>query len=217
MALPQIADHFYVQAVFDRSTEDQVVNTFCFRNHRDIPGEAHDDPALIESMRDMLDSFYGTGASQADTIGGNLSPVMHSLRYLIYDLGQPNAGGVEVASDTFRTSATAGDQAPPDIALVVTWRTALRGRSYRGRTYIGPFTKSVLGNDGGPNAAQLDRVVQAVPKLIGDSVTRDWQICVLSRELGVATPVTSADVDLEFDTQRRRGKRAPGRVLISAP
>lgn len=217
MALPQITDHFYVQAVFERSTEDQVVNTFCFRNHRDIPGESFDSPALVESMRDLLDSFYGNGQPAPDNVGGILSPTMHSLRYLMYDLGQPNAGGVEIASGTFRTSATGGDQSPPDVALVITWRTALRGQSYRGRTYLGPFNLSVMAANGGPRAADVDAIAAAAPKLIGAAATRDWQICVLSRLLGVATPVTSADVDLEFDTQRRRGKRGAGRVLIAAP
>lgn len=218
MPLPTVPDHMYVQAIFSRDDGDECVNTFCFRNHRDIPGESFQDAALRESMRDLLDSFYGTGASEATTVGGNLSGAVHSLRYVIYDLGQPLGGAVEIDSATFRTApGSATGRAPADVAIAITWRTGLRGRSYRGRTYLGPLGSSTIDSGGRLNAAQRDRIVGAAPKLIGDPATRDWQICVLSRVQSVATPVTSADIDHEFDTQRRRGHPGAPRTLIPAP
>lgn len=217
MPLPEIPDHFYVQAIFSRSNGDDVVNTFCFRNHRDVVGESHTDPALLESLRDVLDSFYGTTGTTAAGVGRYLQMQLFGLRYVVYDLGQPLAGGAEIASATFSNSPGSTNNLPADVALVITWRTMLRGRSYRGRTYLGPLVEAAMDSSGNPASAFITRISEVAPLLIGADGTRDWQISVLSRTVPTATPVVRADVDHEFDTQRRRGASGAARTLIPAP
>lgn len=217
MPLPVITDHFYVQAIFNRTNEDQVVNTFCFRNHRDVVGEGATDQALLESMRDLLDGFYGD-AAETGTIGFYMTSRLFGLRYVIYDLGQPDAGSGEIDSATWNQGeGSLTNDLPPDCCVVITWRTANRGRSYRGRTYLGPLRSNAMDTDGRIDTDVANQIALRAPDLIGDPLTRDWELCVLSRELGAATPVNRGDVDLEFDTQRSRGHRTAPRVSFGPP
>lgn len=217
MPLPVITDHFYVQAIFSRSNEDDVVNTFCFQNHRDVVGESAVDIQLLESMRDLLDGFYGN-AKEVGTLGEYYASDCFGLRYVVYDLGQPNAGAGEVASATWQAEGDdSTNDMPPDAAVCITWRTPLRGRSFRGRTYLGPLRSNAQDGDGRVSTDFANQIALRAPDLIGDSLTRDWELCVLSRELGVATGVNRGDIDREFDTQRRRGFRNAPRTTFVAP
>ena len=120
-----------------------------------------------------------------------------------YSTGLPSAGTVGIAP------------IPNNCALVITKRTALRGRSYRGRIYHGGLTTSqVTGNavvTGAINSIQL-----AWTQFMALSITDDEPLlCVVSRVnegqrrvTGVATLVTNLTTDGLLDSQRRR---LPGR------
>jgi len=214
MPLPVVPDHRYVAATFQRAGADPVVNTFCFRDERS--GPVLEDSADL--IRDLLDSFYGSRSTQTSTIGDLLAPTLFDLRYVIYDLGQPNSGGLERASATWPTSAgSATSMLPPDCAITCSWSTALRGRSFRGRTYLGPLSQTTLSTDGTINASARTRVANAAALLIGDPLTRTHSLHILSRTKGITTPVTGGYVDNEYDTQRRRGYTAVTRTPVVAP
>lgn len=211
MPLPTIPDHYYVAANFQRSDGDAVVNTFCFRNMSTEQSPAE----FAATLRDLLDTFYGTGSTLLNTVGQYLAPTLFGLSYVIYDLGSPDAGGFELPSLTFRDSAdSAASMLPPDCAVTISWSTALRGRSFRGRTYLGPLKSTTNSADGTVNAQSRDQIAAAAQLLIGDLLTRSAVICVLSRTRGVATEVTGGYIDNEFDTQRRRGFRSTVRTPI---
>jgi hypothetical protein len=106
-----------------------------------------------------------------------------------------------------------GDNAPLQAALVTTWRTALRGRSFRGRTYMPNLADDDIENDG--ETVPTARVTQQQTWLSGlnaaiATTTGVNQVIVsrraggVPRVTGVATPIVSWDTNNHIDTQRRR-------------
>lgn len=215
MALPVLMGHHYVQAVRQRDDDDPVVNTFCIRDEVSGRNGVLDAEAL-EQVRDFFDMFYGDRSHTANDAGGVLNGRHHDLRYIVYPLREANLPAQEIASATFPTTpgSPTGSDMPPDVALVVTWRTEMRGKSYRGRTYLGPLRN--INANGRPTQAALDQVSAGAGRLFpgGAQAPRNFRLAVMSRTLNIATPVISADVDNEFDTQRRRGFRSRQRTLI---
>lgn len=110
----------------------------------------------------------------------------------------------------------AGAQLPNNCALVITKRTAARGRSFRGRLYFGPLIEadvidntvgstvvsSVIGNLGAVLLTVVGAVenhkLQVVSRYTGGN----------ARVTGISTPVTGWTSDGVVDSQRRR---LPGR------
>jgi len=103
---------------------------------------------------------------------------------------------------------------PGGSCACITQRTALRGRSFRGRTYLSMLPQSSLaqGRFTGAFVAFLD---SAFEQLRLDLIAAAWTWVVVSRQQGgvplasgVTTPVTAVDVNQDPDSQRRRN---PGR------
>lgn len=134
---------------------------------------------------------------------------------LARDVVPGTAAPVEYTVSPAKTgNNSSGDPLPPQCALVTTWRTALAGRSYRGRSYsaglcenhqnAGTFDSSETTNAINIAQAILDRYGPS-----GDSA--DYQLVVLSRyHAGVkrvtpiGTVVTSFSVHAIVYNQRRR-------------
>lgn len=106
-----------------------------------------------------------------------------------------------------------GDPMPNNVALVMSLRTALRGRSFRGRIYVGGISESnALGNEvlGTLRDAHVLRWSQLIV-FTGGVLTPDLTMVVLSyfsggavRGTPVATPVATISANTRFDTMRRR-------------
>lgn len=85
-----------------------------------------------------------------------------------------------------------GEALPPQNAGVITWRTALAGRSYRGRTYVpaiaeGQQTDGTLSTTWQTNAAAF--VSALVGAFITNAATNNFRLVVISRvNGGVARP-----------------------------
>lgn len=105
---------------------------------------------------------------------------------------------------------------PNHVTLAVKWITALRGRSFRGRTYhVGLAEGHVLNNQLGaafvnPLLAAYDALRDALETAVGGLV-----FVVVSkfangvpRATGVTTPIIGTGLDTTVDSQRRR---LPGR------
>jgi len=100
---------------------------------------------------------------------------------------------------------------PNNCAVVLTKRTLLRGRSFRGRIYHpGLYEAIVVGNtvDAGAVVSFINAYTQlkAFP-----TATTTWEMVVVSKFqnkvpllVGVTTPVLSLDSDGVVDSQRRR-------------
>jgi hypothetical protein len=96
---------------------------------------------------------------------------------------------------------------PTQLAAVVSWRTAFAGKSYRGRTFLGPFNNTVLSANN-LHPTFVTNMSTAATNLIANIklVTNPaWGLVVHSDKLSEDTPVTTAAIDSRVDTLRSRG------------
>lgn len=111
-------------------------------------------------------------------------------------------------------SEAASEITPPQCAVLMSLRTALKGRSYRGRMYLPGVPES--GQNAGTLGASFKTAMDTIPAnllaVFGPAGTNgDWRLGIISRYLNgvkravpVITQVTSATIDGTVRTQRRR-------------
>lgn len=99
---------------------------------------------------------------------------------------------------------------PNSVTIAIKWLTALRGRSYRGRTYHIGLVESVVTMNR-VNGDTLAAIVSAYETLISTVSEADRQLCVVSRysdnalrQTGITTPIIRCSSDGIIDSQRRR-------------
>lgn len=98
----------------------------------------------------------------------------------------------------------ANDPLPAGTALVVTVRTALRGRAHRGRVYTGPYCEDA-NTAGAPTAPTVAAVQTQWNWLIATGLPGSGlSFGVASYKNSTYEPATSITVDPRWDTQRRR-------------
>lgn len=110
---------------------------------------------------------------------------------------------------TFAPSSSGGstpDPLPLHIAIVISWRTAQRGKSRRGRTYIGGLTEDCYapGNPTQFLTAYASGLQVAATSFLADLRTAECPLVIASAKLDSAADVTQASVDRSMDSQRRR-------------
>lgn len=102
---------------------------------------------------------------------------------------------------------------PVDCSVVISWRTALAGRSYRGRTYLPPWNENTNSDVGfvmpRPSTAAITDVIDGIEWALEELVTVGAPLVVYSRKLGSAQTVTGGYIDDAWDTQRGRSKSQP--------
>jgi len=155
----------------------------------------------------------------ADWFEDNILPIVttdYVLRevYAI-DLTTENSGSATHTVAASTQGLDASPALPNNVAICVSFRTAQRGRSFRGRNYIAGLTEGdVTGNT--IAAAQSSALVTAYGQLFSlfPPGGAFWVVVSrftanLPRTVGISTPVTSVlIVDSTVDSQRRR---LPGR------
>lgn len=104
-----------------------------------------------------------------------------------------------------------GVAAAANAAVVISWRTALTGRSYRGRTYVGGLPQAWLTSAQNISVEAASAFADAFQELIDALTVAGKVLCVLSkfalgvaRTIGVLTEIISLIVDTKVDSQRRR-------------
>lgn len=149
------------------------------------------------------------------SLRGGLSTGLSFVETYMVDLASESGETRTAAPPTPSNGANGSNPAPLNVTLCVSYRTAQRGRSFRGRTYIAGLALDALSNQnivpaiaGGMLAAfqaMRDAASEAdVPLVI---VSRYHN--KLPRATGLATPVTTVLLrDTVVDSQRRR---LPGR------
>lgn len=110
---------------------------------------------------------------------------------------------------------------PPEVAPVLTIRTANRGRRYRGRIFLPAPTTALVNADGTLQAGVITQTVNQMIGLQADLATIQWALGVASYGVGQSTnpvtkvvtsttwspfftPATTFSMDPKFDVQRRR-------------
>jgi len=100
---------------------------------------------------------------------------------------------------------------PNSTAAVASLRTALTGKNYRGRTYLGGLAQAALEDSTHLKVSSALTITTLFTDLIDGLTTAGYKLVVLSRWLNlalrataVATEIISVVVDTKFDNQRRR-------------
>lgn len=99
-----------------------------------------------------------------------------------------------------------GDILPLGVSLCATLRTALAGRSYRGRYYQAGFAEDANSSTGTAASGVAGALEQFLTNIANPTVQGNlWQLGVMSPTLGETNAVTAIECrDLVWDTQRRR-------------
>lgn len=92
---------------------------------------------------------------------------------------------------------------PDQVATVVSLRTGLAGRSFRGRMYL-PLNGLSLDANAQLSSSSIGLVADAAKDLVDDINAGGLEVVVMSATQTLTTPVTSIIVDSILDTQRRR-------------
>lgn len=174
------------------------------------------DITALQALADAIDNWYWANVLP------ELSDDFTYLRTVVTDL-TTNTSGVAFQSANTGTGGVTGEANPNNVAACISFRTALRGRNWRGRNYIPGVPGSVVTLNTIDGAFITN--VQAAYRLLkfgGTAVPGDWSWVVASRYSGVDVngkpiPRTSGVVELvtdalfvdnTVDSQRRR---LPGR------
>jgi|ERR1051326_1155131 hypothetical protein len=170
-----------------------------------------DDTTLTQAITDAFSAALATAYL-------HLVGAMHNGsgydRVVITDLRTEGAPEFTSVAGGFPIHGTdSGGPLPWQTAAVVTWRTALRGKSFRGRTYLGGFTESF--SDGRDVSSTLisaiedwrDDMLSGIDGSIGSLAVTSRQHNKEPRLIGISTAITSGEVNPFWGTQRRRAGR----------
>lgn len=127
------------------------------------------------------------------------------------DVESETGPSVTVAVSPAEAGALTGAAIPTNCAIVVTFRTAGRGRSSRGRNYIGGLDADQLASNTDMNVPSLGNFTTAYEALSDVEVATGATHVVVSyyhekapRATGLVQPVTAVTADTHLDSQRRR-------------
>lgn len=105
----------------------------------------------------------------------------------------------------------AGGNLPANVSICISLRTALRGRSFRGRTYL---TCRTVNDQAAPSlisSTSIANILSAWQTLLNTANTAGLVWSIVShfanktpRITGVSTPVQAISIDTPFDSMRRR-------------
>lgn len=160
------------------------------------------------SLGEKVNDVYGF------SLAARLSDQLHFIGTEVTDLTAQDADSTYVPFGSGAGGNITGTALPGNCAAVVTKHTALRGRSYRGRTYLPGIDASVL-SGGNFGATWVGQILAAMAELFTLDTTIPWLLSVVSyylnkskRTEGVATLIDTMSMDNYVDSQRRR---LPGR------
>nr|CRY97793.1 hypothetical protein [uncultured prokaryote] len=118
------------------------------------------------------------------------------------------------------TSAPTNPPLPPEVALCLSFQgdpfSGDPQSRRRGRIYVGPLRANESDSSGRPISALINRLADAGANLLDDiAANTDSAWSVYSPTAGGTVIITNGWVDNEYDTQRRRGRKATARTLWS--
>lgn len=152
-------------------------------------------------------------AAQSNYVNGK-STGFTITEYNVIDVVPGTAATYQETPSPTPTGSDGGTPGPPATCAVVTWNTALKGRSYRGRTYMGGYAQTSF-----PSGLVIASVQTTITTWANYMITRYgpsgtsavWEFGIISRVSGgvgrptpIFTPVTGWASDWIARQQRRR-------------
>lgn len=189
-----------VEVVFNATQNSvPIVNVY----HVQTPS-AIDDTVLLEISEVFFD-WWQTSCQAAL----HNSYVLNTI--VAKDLSVANGHEVVTILTTDNTGGAGDDPAAANAALVLSWRTANTGRSFRGRSYMGGLPNAVLADAQHMGTGETAAWATRAADLIDALETAGYVLAVLSRVAagvqritGLLTQIISVVVDTKLDSQRRR-------------
>lgn len=160
--------------------------------------------ADLQNLVNAIDSWFTTDLSPRISTNCTLQDIKVSGL-------TTNVDPVIVQSPTTSTGSLAGTVLPAQAAMVVTFSTALRGRSYRGRNYVAGRVASEQFTVTEWNSVPIAAMNSAYANLPGQIGPSGWSHVILSRQnggvrrtVGHAEPVVGYTAKALMATQRKR-------------
>lgn len=186
-----IGEHYRLSIVATTSATLHV-NTFWFRQRENTP-EAVPALALINDWRSLMDNVYR----------GCFPSFWQQQEYNVWiSRGNPqNLNYVNVAPGRLNVTST---PSPTQLSAVVTWRTQIAGRRYRGRTYFGSFSPGMF------SGQFITPTYFAALDIFSFQMLTTWQqqsrfdFVIFSKVADTTSLVTQRDIRNNVFTQRRR-------------
>lgn len=197
MPLPVITDTMRVAVEGTAANSHHWANILHFRKT-----SALTYAGAIAVLDPLLLSHYSTDAGS-----GQSWKSTRASTWSIADFRYTPLDGTSVSvinTHAITGAITASEGLPANVALVVTLRTAKRGRSYRGRIYECGYTEAANQSNGAPSSADVNKASGQWNALIAALVSTGITLVVASYLHSTADNVTNATADTRWDTQRRR-------------
>ncbi len=199
MPLPIIQDCFRVAVRGTNNIGAPCVNVLHF-----LKLAASSQATFLAALDIQLRNIYlasgvsGTLTSGWGTFGGGASQIVD------YTVTKLDGISASLVIPLPIVGAATGDNLPPDTALVTTFRSGFRGRSFRGRTYWWGGTEANNDGSGRLLSANLTEFQSNWNQVILTPSHAEAILCIASYTLQSAAVVTAFTVNKVFDRQRRR-------------
>lgn len=194
---------------------NDVGNQCVMTGHVNRTGASTPDDSDVDNVMAVLSTWWTSGQDGEASLKSLVSSLC-TLDYITCQKIQPTPPAA-VRTLSVGTAGTSGSSAlPPQCAVVLSLRTALSGRRYRGRMYLPGIPTSKVTSNG--TLTTTDRQAYA-DSAKGMMVAMDAlfsgsdELCVYSRVEDHKERVTSIRVGNRIDTQRRR--KIPGETYVT--
>ncbi len=146
---------------------------------------------LITALKNMYTSWGTAGLINAYTIGGVV---------IEYERGQ---APIYVGATPQTSTGANGVAVPYQVAAVCTWRTALAGKSYRGRSYVGPALLTSCGGQAW-TSAYITALNAAVGTFLTAVAATPFDLCIASEVQNSSESVITGSFSNALRTMRSR-------------
>lgn len=199
---------------FTGAPDDVATNTLYF--------QTPEGTTIAQSVIDAgvrMNSFF----SSFDAYYSNMTVSPATVKY--YDMAQPEPR-VPVGSSTIVIDGNpAAQNLPEEVAVCVSFQaprvSGLTQARRRGRIFIGPLNFSAITSVTGDAFVQVNptfrTTLATAAAAMANTTTNLATWVVWSPTDGEAHPVSNGWIDVNPDTQRRRGGNVAGRTLWTAP
>lgn len=161
----------------------------------------------VSDMNDLLD---GIEAWRVDSVIPHQTDLIDSIQYQATNLTTATSPSFVRPISSSQAGSLVSPSVPNNVAIVTTFQTALRGRSYRGRAYwpglsLGQLDDAVTIDPA--EAADIDAEWELLNTQIPPEFTHvvvSYQNGGVARTTAARTPVTSYRTEQFLDSQRRR-------------
>lgn len=161
------------------------------------------DPGFDQTTADAISDWLAPSYKAQITTAS----VWRGVRVIVGNDGEP---GEFDSSSSAGVGARGGDLLTPQTQGLIHKRTALAGRSERGRMYIPDMEESQVNNDGLLNGSAIALLQAIADAWFGLSASDALILApqLLHEVVGSPTPITAMTVETMVATQRRRYRRA---------